>query len=94
MKIFPNDYWLVDYRHKTRGYCGVVQVKELVPQDKGYSCILASDLPQKYVNYLSGALFAEKDFREKMTEKDFIEERIAFLEEQLIKYNKKLRDLE
>lgn len=69
------EYWTVKYSN----YNGVVLVVEETPNEPGYSCILAKDLPKKWINYLSGFRFTKKNFAKKLQKKPFLSKGLNFL---------------
>jgi hypothetical protein len=82
--IKPGEYWTVKYTN----YTGIVLVIEECPREPGYSCILAKDLPKKWINHLSGSRFTRKEFRKKTTKKAFLLQRASYLLSQANKCKK------
>ncbi len=83
-EIKKGEYWIVNYKikNKNRSYSGPVLVmddifsKERCPE---FSCFIADDIPQIYVNHFSGSCFYKKDFVRKTSEKEFLKRRKKFL---------------
>jgi hypothetical protein len=79
--IQVGQYWRVKYRK----YEDIVLVKEVVPEEDGFSCIVSQDIDRPYVNYFSGELFKEQDFVEQLDKKCFYISRSKFLMEETTK---------
>ena len=77
--IKVGEYWTVKYSN----YQGIVLVMGVYGDSSDdYSCFIAKDLPQKWINKFSGSRFCKRDFRKKTTEKAFLKQRASFLIEQ------------
>ena len=97
-EIKKGEYWIVNYKikNKNRSYSGPVLVMDIVDnifsneKYPDFSCFVADDIPQNYINRFSGSCFRKKDFVRKTSEKEFLKRRKKFLNSIVKKIDKNL----